>query len=366
VRSREATSESRVGVPPPRDRADAADAGRALARLRVIRIGLRVLALAALTLLLYYVVIPQFVEAGHDIHSVQGLSPWPLLLALGLELASLAAYGALTWAVIDPRDRPSLGVVVRVDVAGVGVTNIIPAGGAIALALRYRLLARAGSSASTIVGGIAVEVILSNLLLGAVFALGLILSLASLPPSPYYQYAGIFIVAVFGTAAIALAVAVRRRERVAGIVRSATRRLPESWRARAVRFVDDAVGSVAVLALDRRRFAAAVFWGAVNWLLDAAALWVLLAAFGYAAAPGQLLLVYGLVGILAIVPITPGGLGVVEGAMVPLLVALGSTSEVAILGVIAWRLLQFWMPMPLGALSALSLVARPRARRATA
>jgi uncharacterized protein (TIRG00374 family) len=133
-----------------------------------------------------------------------------------------------------------------------------------------------------------------------------------------------------------------------------------------VRFVDDAVGSVAVLALDRRRFAAAVFWGAVNWLLDAAALWVLLAAFGYAAAPGQLLLVYGLVGILAIVPITPGGLGVVEGAMVPLLVALGSTSEVAILGVIAWRLLQFWMPMPLGALSALSLLARPRARRATA
>ena len=111
---------------------------------------------------------------------------------------------------------------------------------------------------------------------------------------------------------------------------------------------------------------AAIFWGAVNWLLDAAALWVLLAAFGYRADPGQLLLVYGLVGILSLVPITPGGLGIVEGVMVPLLVALGSTSQIAILGVIAWRLLQFWMPMPLGAVSALSLLARPRLRRETA
>jgi uncharacterized membrane protein YbhN (UPF0104 family) len=224
------------------------------------------------------------------------------------------------------------------------------------------LLAQAGSSPTTIVGGLAVEVILSNLLLGAVFALGLLLSLASLPPSPYYQVAGVFMVVIFGGAAIALAVAVRRRAQVLSRVGGATRRLPDAWRDRIVRFVDDAVGNVAVLARDRPRFGAAILWGALNWILDAAALWVLLAAFGYRADPGQLLLVYGLVGILALVPITPGGLGVVEGVMVPLLVALGATNQVAILGVIAWRLLQFWMPMPLGALSAISLLARPRAK----
>jgi uncharacterized protein (TIRG00374 family) len=324
------------------------------------------LAIAALVLLLYYVVIPQFVEAGRDLHEIRALSPWPLLLALGLELASLAAYGALTWTVLDPHDRPGWGTVVRVDLAGVGVTNVIPAGGAVSLAVRYRLLARAGSSPSTIVGGIAVEVIISNLLLGGVFALGLLLSLATLPPSPYYQLAGAFMLAVFGGAAVALSVAVHRRERVARAIGTAARRLPDDWRDRVVRFVDDAVGNVATLARDRRRFGAAVFWGAANWLLDAAALWVLLAAFGYAADPGQLLLVYGLVGILALIPITPGGLGVVEGVMVPLLVALGATHQLALLGVLAWRLLQFWMPMPLGALSALSLLARPiRPRRST-
>ena len=331
-----------------------------MTRWRVIRIALRVLAIAALLLLLRYVVIPQFIEAGHDLHIIQGRSPWPLLLALALELASLATYGALTYAVLDPRDRPRYGTVLRVDLAGVGTTNAIPAGGAFALAVRYRLLAQAGSSPTTIVGGLAVEVILSNLLLGAVFALGLLLSLASLPPSPYYQVAGLFMVVIFGGAAIALAVAVRRRPQVMRRVGSATRRLPGAWRDRVLTFVDDAVGNVASLALDRRRFVAAIIWGALNWILDAAALWVLLAAFGYRADPGQLLLVYGLVGILSLIPITPGGLGVVEGVMVPLLVALGATSQVALLGVIAWRLLQYWMPMPLGALSALSLLARPR------
>ena len=352
-----------MGTPPPHERADAAGV---LKRWRVIRFVLRALAVVALILLLRYVVIPQFADAGTALHSIRGLSLWPLLLGLVLELASLAAYGALTWSVLDPGDRPGYSTVLRVDLAGVGVTNVIPAGGAVALAVRYRLLARTGSSPSTIVGGIAVEVILSNLLLGGVFALGLLLSLASLPPSPYYQVAGVFMVLIFGGAALALGVAVRRRARVLSAVGNAARRLPEGWRDRVVRFVDDTVGNVAALAQDRRRFGAAVFWGAINWLLDAAALWVLLNAFGYRADPGQLLLVYGLVGILSLVPITPGGLGIVEGVMVPLLVALGSTYQIAILGVIAWRLLQFWMPMPLGALSALSLLARPRLRRETA
>jgi len=89
---------------------------------------MRVLALAALALLLRFVVIPQFVDAGHDLHAIQHLSPWPLLLGLVLELASLAAYGALTFTVLDPRDRPTFGTVTRVDLAGVATTNVVPAG----------------------------------------------------------------------------------------------------------------------------------------------------------------------------------------------------------------------------------------------
>jgi uncharacterized protein (TIRG00374 family) len=331
---------------------------RAGARWRVARFVLRVLAVLIVAVLLWFVVIPQFVEAGRAIRTVQGLSAWPLLLALVLEFASLASYGALTFSALDPRDRPGFGTVALVDVTGVGLTNVLPGGGVVALAARYRLLARAGASASTIVGGLAVEVILSNLLLGGVFALGLVLCLAHLPPSPYYMLAGAFVAIIFGGAAIALAVAVRRPARVRAAVTKAATRLPEAWRDRVVRFVDDSVANVAALALDRGRFAAAVFWGAVNWLLDGAALWVLLAAFGYRAEPGPLLLAYGLVCILGLLPITPGGIGIVEGVMVPMLVAIGAGPETAVLGVVAWRLIQFWMPMPLSALTATALMLR--------
>ncbi|MES1212505.1 MAG: lysylphosphatidylglycerol synthase transmembrane domain-containing protein [Leifsonia sp.] len=331
-------------------------------RWRLLRFVLRLLAVLVVAVLLWFIVIPQFVEAGHAIRSIRGLTVWPLLLALALEFASLASYGGLTFSALDPRDRPGFGTVALVDVTGVGLTNVLPGGGVVALAARYRLLARAGASASSIVGGLAVEVILSNLLLGGVFALGLVLCLAHLPPSPYYQVAGGFIAVIFGGAAIALALAVRRPEQVNRRVARAAARLPENWSDRVVRFVDDSVANVAALALDRRRFAAAVFWGAVNWLLDGAALWVLLAAFGFRAEPGPLLLVYGLVCILGLLPITPGGIGIVEGVMVPMLVAIGAAPEVAVLGVVSWRLIQFWMPMPLSALTALALMLRSSRR----
>ncbi|WP_160320840.1 lysylphosphatidylglycerol synthase transmembrane domain-containing protein [Arthrobacter alpinus] len=68
-----------------------------------------------------------------------------------------------------------------------------------------------------------------------------------------------------------------------------------------------------------------------------------------------LLTVYALGNILATLPLTPGGLGIVEGVMAPALVGFGIPAEIAVLGVIGWRLYQFWLPLPLGALAYLSL-----------
>jgi uncharacterized protein (TIRG00374 family) len=167
---------------------------------------------------------------------------------------------------------------------------------------------------------------------------------------------------VFGTAAIALMLAVRHPAKAVALARSATRRLSAAHQERVAAFVESVVTAVGAFGADRGRFAAAVFWGLINWLLDAAALAVFLAAFGFHPTVGNLLLGYGLACILALVPITPGGLGVIEGVLVPTLVALGSTYSVAVLGVTAWRLVQFWLPIPLGGISALSLLGIARRR----
>src|SRR5207248_2954912 len=89
-------------------------------------------------------------------------------------------------------------------------------------------------------------------------------------------------------------------------------------------------------------------WAAANWLLDAGSLWVFLYAFGFRAGPAELLVAYGLANVLAAIPVTPGGLGIIEGVLVPTLVGFGASRGIAILGVVAWRLVTFWLPTPIG------------------
>ena len=83
-------------------------------------------------------------------------------------------------------------------------------------------------------------------------------------------------------------------------------------------------------------------------LLDALALWCSVRAFGHSLGPVGLIVAYGLANVAAALPLTPGGLGIVEGILVPTLVALQTTRGIAILGVLTWRLFSFWLPIPIG------------------
>jgi hypothetical protein len=66
------------------------------------------------------------------------------------------------------------------------------------------------------------------------------------------------------------------------------------------------------------------------------------------ARPRRLLTTYALVSLLALLPVTPGGLGLVEGVAIPLLVSFGTPHDSALLGVLTWRLFGFWLTIPLG------------------
>ena len=85
------------------------------------------------------------------------------------------------------------------------------------------------------------------------------------------------------------------------------------------------------------------------WLLDASSLWVFLRAFGGSLDVVSLLVAFGLANIFAVIPITPGGLGIVEGVYIPTLVGFGLSRRVATLGVASYRLAQYWFPIVLGA-----------------
>jgi hypothetical protein len=110
----------------------------------------------------------------------------------------------------------------------------------------------------------------------------------------------------------------------------------------------------------------AVAWAVANWLFDVAALWVFLLAFGYRSNPTHLLVAYGLACLVGLVPITPGGLGIIEGVLVPAIVGFGTPQGIALLGVLTWRLVQYWLPMPLALAAYGSLRAGPLRRRRNA
>ena len=109
-----------------------------------------------------------------------------------------------------------------------------------------------------------------------------------------------------------------------------------------------------VLAENPQLLYRASIWAAANWLLDASSLWVFLFAFGAHVSPIDLLVAYGLANILAVIPITPGGLGVVEFISISTLTGFGVAGGAATAGVLCWRLVNFWLPIPFGGVAYLS------------
>ena len=80
------------------------------------------------------------------------------------------------------------------------------------------------------------------------------------------------------------------------------------------------------------------------------------------------LLVYAAVGIVALFPVTPGGLGIVEASLSGLLILAGIRPGYAVLATLAYRIASYWLP-PLAGPSAYLLFRHrygwPVPRRAT-
>src|SRR5262249_38753443 len=102
-------------------------------------------------------------------------------------------------------------------------------------------------------------------------------------------------------------------------------------------------------------------WSLANWVFDGVALWASLRAFGYVGGLIALTVAFSVAQIAGSLPISLGGLGIVESSLVPLLVGLGTESTVAVLGVLTWRLFNYWLPLPMGG-GAYALIAAERRR----
>jgi hypothetical protein len=154
----------------------------------------------------------------------------------------------------------------------------------------------------------------------------------------------------------ALVVLLMRGEQgAARVMRTVARRVPILDEESVHQLVLRLAARLQMLVADRDRLRRGVLWDVSFWLCTAAALWVFLGAFGHWERIDGLIVAFGLAYVLAAIPITPAGLGVVEATMIPLLTFFGCDRGIATLGVVTYRLVNFWLPIPLGFLAYLSL-----------
>ena len=309
-----------------------------------------------------FVLVPQFDGARTALFSLGHISTPLLVLGLGLELASIASYSVLSRATLNPLGRPRYLTILRIDVATQGVNNAVPGGGPTSTAVKYRMLTLAGTPAANAVTGTTVEIATSVLTLGGIFGIALAVSAAEVHGNPEYIVAGVVAGGVAVLSLIGVVLLSRRRERTLDFVRRASRWIPYLSPDVSVSFVGMVADQLAEYRSRRARFVVAVGLAAANWLLDVAALWVFLLAFGFSEDIRHLLVAYSLACLVGLVPITPGGLGIIEGVLVPTIVGFGTPQGIALLGVLTWRLAQYWLPMPLAVLAYASLKAGPLRR----
>jgi putative heme transporter len=98
----------------------------------------------------------------------------------------------------------------------------------------------------------------------------------------------------------------------------------------------------------RGEWALAALGGTASWVADCTCLAAAFLAVG-APVPWQGLLLAYCGGQLAVnLPITPGGLGVVEGSLTIALLLFGGGKAPTVAAVLLYRLFSFWLPMPVG------------------
>jgi putative heme transporter len=112
--------------------------------------------------------------------------------------------------------------------------------------------------------------------------------------------------------------------------------------------IERALERMAVVTPTRRDWGVALGMAMANWLLDVACLIVAFLAVGAGVPWRALLLAYGAAQLAANLPITPGGLGVVEGSLTIALVAYGGGRDSTVAAVVLYRLISFWALLPIG------------------
>lgn len=290
-----------------------------------------------------------------------------LLVAIGVELCSFICFGALQRQLLRAGEvRIDLGFATLLTLAAGAIANSIPAGPAFASVYAFRRYRHKGADDALALWVLLATLVCEALALGLVAAAGVALSVHE---STSYDLAGV-VLGVLVISVVADAVVWQRRwlAQIVIHVIAAVRRVTGRPRRQAVHVVEELLEHLTAVRLGWHELGATVLCALGNWCFDCAALAASFLAVGAGVPWRGLLLAYGAAQLAANLPITPGGLGVVEGSLTVALVAFGGSELSTVAAVLCYRIVSFWGYLPVGWLTvaALALSDRREAHRTAA
>jgi uncharacterized membrane protein YbhN (UPF0104 family) len=112
-------------------------------------------------------------------------------------------------------------------------------------------------------------------------------------------------------------------------------------------------------AMQARHKGASLAFAVANWLADLCCLAAVARAFDLPLTFTQLAIVYLGVQLVRQIPVTPGGMGVIEASLLAALVAAGAGEAPAAAAVLGYRLFSCWLIIPAGLFTWTMLRRRP-------
>ena len=295
-----------------------------------------------------YLVLPDLLNVFHS---------WPRLAKLDLlwfipALLAEGAHFACTFSLqrIALRTKAWFSVVTA-QLAGNSISLIVPGGAAAGAAVQFRMLATSGMDATDAVGGLTAFSFLgiAGLLALPVFVLPVVLFGSpvsrGLVDAAIIGAIGFFLFCGLGALFMTMEAPLRWVGRVFQSARNRILRKRPPMSGLPDRLMEQRDLIRGVLG---EQWWQATLLSAGRLAFDYLCLLFSVRAVGAHPRPSLILLAYAVAGIIGLVPITPGGLGIVEASLSGLLVLAGMDGAQAVLATLAYRLASYWLPLMSG------------------
>ena len=301
-----------------------------------------VLVVSGITLYLFF---PSLVAVFSSFPKLGTLDPIWFTLAFALEVAHFICTFALQRIALRTTAWYS---VATSSIAGNAISLVVPGGAAVGAATQFRMLETAGNDTATTIGGLTV---FSLLQIGGLLGLPIFVLPAILAGTPiahglkYTALLGIgafVLFAGFGASVLVLDGPIRWAGHVVQVARNRLRRNDPPMTDLPDRLVSERNRIRDVLG---QRWRAATLLSSGRLLLDFGCLLATIKATGASPNPSLVLVAYSVAKILQLIPITPGGLGLVEAGLTGLLILAGVSSGDAVIATLAYRIISYWLPI---------------------